>query len=163
MRALILLPMLAACGEQVTPEEQARRDAADVAEVRANQVPPAIPAKLEPIRYPEIEKNEIYGIGCSFVPHGGGMGAVAIAMQDAAYVMPDSSVMRLAPDAGSDEGPFGTRTKYDGRKFSLQLETSGKEGEQVGMETIEYDARLTLRDERDRVVYAKEGYAQCGS
>ena len=172
MRFLLVLSLLAlaGCGEEVSPEERARRDAEAIAAVRATQVTPAVPVSLQPIGFFDIEGQGAIGLGCSFVADddrvGGETGegeALAIAMGDAAFVKRSGEVLRLAPDPGSPENPLGTRAKYDGREFSLKLDLQDGEGEQIGMETMGYDARLTLTDGRDRVVYRAEGIAECGA
>lgn len=155
--------VLAGCGEDISPEEQARRDAQAVAEVRAAQIPPPVPVTLEPIAFADIEEHELFGVGCSFLTEGRGEDVVAIALGDAAYAKRNGAMLRLAPDAGSSANPFGTRSKYDGREFSMELDLLDPEGEQVGMETMGYPARLTLTDGRDRVIHRAEGTAQCGS
>ena len=65
-------------GEQRPEEEEAARQR-DVADVEANQEPPPAQLSLDPIRYREIEKYNLYGAGCSFTPDGGGLGTVALA------------------------------------------------------------------------------------
>lgn len=154
---------LAGCGENISPEEQARRDAQAVAEVRATQIAPPVPVTLQPIGFADIEEQGMIGLGCSFLAENGGNEAVAITMGNAAFAKRGGKVMRLAPDRGSAENPVGTQAKYDGREFSLQLDLLEEEGEQVGMETMGYDARLTLIDGRDRVLYRADGTAQCGA
>lgn len=159
---------LAGCGGDISPEEQARRDAQDVAEVTAAQIPPAIPVTLEPITLTDVEAHGIVGLGCNFLAAQGGDEALAIAMGDAAYAKRSGEVMRLAPDSGSGENPFGTQAKYDGREFTMLLDLAQAggeqaEGEQLGMETMGYAARMTLTDGRDRIVYRADGTLRCGS
>lgn len=156
---------LAACGPDVTPEEQARRDAEAVAQVKASQTPPALGITPEAIGNADIEKHEMFGLGCSFVPRsaGAGAGAVAITLLDGAFMKVDGEVLRFAPDAGSPETPYGTRVKYDGLEFSMQLEFSEGEGQKIGMETMQHNARFIARDGRDRVIYEADGTAQCGA
>ncbi len=165
MRYLWCVPVLAlaGCGGDISPEEQALRDAQDVAEVRAAQIAPPVPVTLEPIGFADIEQQGMVGLGCSFLADNGGKDALAITMGNAAFAKRSGKVMRLAPDRGSAENPVGTQAKYDGREFSMQLDLLDREGEQVGMETMGYDARLTLTDGRDRVLYRADGTAQCGA
>lgn len=164
MRYLVCVAVLAlaGCGENLSPEEQAREDAQDVAEVRAAQIAPPVPITLQPIGFADIEAQGMIGMGCSFLAEGGSE-ALAITMGDAAFAKRGDEVMRLAPDRGSAENPLGTQVKYDGRAFSMELDLRDSEGEQVGIETMRYDARLTLTDGRDRVLYRADGTAQCGA
>ena len=150
-----------ACGP--TPEEQAAADARDVAEVKANQDAPAEQLVLDPIRYREIEKFELYGAGCSFVPDGGGLGAVAIAMADEGYAIRNGELLRFAADKGSAELPYLARREYDGLEYSFTLDLDEASGEKTGMETSDYRGILTVRDSSDAVVYRAEGLTQCGA
>jgi hypothetical protein len=158
--SIILLALtLVACSNE--PNEQER--AAAVAEVEANRIPPPEELQLEPIRYREIEKNELYGTGCSFAPDGGGMSAVALAMAETGYFLRGDKLITLAADKGSPELPYLARRKYDGAAYSMTLDLDEAEGEQSGEETSDYPATLTIRDASEQVVYRKSGIAQCGA
>ena len=155
----LLALTLVACSNE--PNEQER--AAAVAEVEANRVPPPEELQLEPIRYREIEKNELYGTGCSFAPDGGGMSAVALAMAETGHFLRGDKLITLAADKGSPELPYLARRKYDGAAYSMTLDLDEAEGEQSGEETSDYPATLTIRDASEQVVYRKSGIAQCGA
>ena len=157
--ALTLVAVLAACSSEPTEEERA----AAVAEVEAHQTPPAQPLELGAIRYREIEKNELYGTGCSFAPDGGGMSAVALAMAETGHFLRGDKLITLAADKGSPELPYLARRKYDGAAYSMTLDLDEAEGEQSGEETSDYPATLTIRDASEQVVYRKSGIAQCGA
>ncbi|USA62449.1 hypothetical protein NCF85_05610 [Qipengyuania citrea] len=158
--SIILLALtLTACSNE--PDEEER--AAAVAEVEANRVPPPEELQLEPIRYREIEKNELYGTGCSFAPDGGGMSAVALAMAETGHFLRGDKLITLAADKGSPELPYLARRKYDGAAYSMTLDLDEAEGEQSGEETSDYPATLTIRDASEQVVYRKSGIAQCGA
>ena len=156
---VLLAVTLMACSNE--PNEQER--AAAVAEVEANRVPPPEELQLEPIRYREIEKNELYGTGCSFAPDGGGMSAVALAMAETGHFLRGDKLITLAADKGSPELPYLARRKYDGAAYSMTLDLDEAEGEQSGEETSDYPATLTIRDASEQVVYRKSGIAQCGA
>ena len=158
--SIILLALtLTACSNEQNEEERA----AAVAEVEANRVPPPEELQLEPIRYREIEKNELYGTGCSFAPDGGGMSAVALAMAETGHFLRGDKLITLAADKGSPELPYLARRKYDGAAYSMTLDLDEAEGEQSGEETSDYPATLTIRDASEQVVYHKSGIAQCGA
>lgn len=161
---LLLAPSLglAACNDEPSKEQQEIRDQADVAAVEALQKAPPKPIDPDPIRYPDIEKNKLYGASCAFAPEGGGLGAIALAMADAGYMKIDGAIQRFAPDPGSKEQPLGTRAKYDGRSYSFTLALGAGEGRQSGYETSDFSATLTVRNSGDEVVYQSEGIAQCG-
>ncbi len=158
--SIILLALtLVACSNEPNEEERA----AAVAEVEANRIPPPEELQLEPIRYREIEKNELYGTGCSFAPDGGGMSAVALAMAETGHFLRGDKLITLAADKGSPELPYLARRKYDGAAYSMTLDLDEAEGEQSGEETSDYPATLTIRDASEQVVYRKSGIAQCGA
>ena len=158
--SIILLALtLVACSNEPNEEERA----AAVAEVEANRIPPPEELQLEPIRYREIEKNELYGTGCSFAPDGGGMSAVALAMAETGHFLRGDKLITLAADKGSPELPYLARRKYDGAAYSMTLDLDEAEGEQSGEETSDYPATLTIRDASEQVVYHKSGIAQCGA
>ncbi len=158
--SIILLALtLTACSNEQNEQERA----AAVAEVEANRIPPPEELQLEPIRYREIEKNELYGTGCSFAPDGGGMSAVALAMAETGHFLRGDKLITLAADKGSPELPYLARRKYDGAAYSMTLDLDEAEGEQSGEETSDYPATLTIRDASEQVVYRKSGIAQCGA
>lgn len=159
---LSLALLIAACDSGVTPQEQSAADARDIAAVEASQTAPAIPVDPQPIGYPDMEKHGIYGASCAFAPEGGGLGAVAISMADVGYMKINGTMLRFAPDVGSDEQQLGTRVKYDGRKYSYSLRIDESRSARSGYETTSYKAELLVRDSADRQVYKASGSAQCG-
>ncbi|MFA6220362.1 MAG: hypothetical protein WC692_11385 [Erythrobacter sp.] len=159
-KALFLSALaLAACAKQPTEEE--RRAA--VAEVESMQAPPPQAFGPQAILSPDIEKNDLYGAGCGFVPDGGEAGAVALAMADEGYMKRDDEILRFAADMGSKELPYLAHGEYDGRDYAFALVLSQSEGKTVGEEAIDYPASLTVTDSRERVVYQADGTARCGA
>ena len=152
---------LASCGP--TPEQQAADDEQARAEVEAAQQPPPEKLVLDPIRYREIEKYGLYGAGCSFVPDGGGLGAVAIAMADDGYMIRNGELLHLSADKGSEELPYLARSRYDGLTYSFTLDLDEESGEKTGMETSDYRGELTVRDGSENIVYQANGLTQCGA
>ncbi|MBD3729773.1 MAG: hypothetical protein IE933_08720 [Sphingomonadales bacterium] len=158
---LAILPLLAlsACGgerERTPAEQRAEEDKA----IAANEKP--IPITPQPILFPDIEKNDLFGASCAFVPDGGGVGAIFLAMDTMGAMKIDDEIVRFAPDRGSAELPMGIRSNFDGKAWSVTLAISG-DGEQTGIETTTYKAALTVRDAHEKIVYSANGSAQCGS
>lgn len=161
---LAALAMLPACSGPSAAEqqEQARRDAEAIAGVEAAQTPPPAQITLEPMAFAEMERAGALGAGCAFIPAGGGMGALALALPDAGFLKVSGTVQRLAPDVGSAEAPLGTRMKYDGKELSFTLARNG-EPKQSGTEVLDYPGQLTVRDGRGRTLFEANGTTQCGS
>lgn len=164
MRKQLALLALActACEREISVEEQDMRNAEAVAMVEeANAMAPPIDALVpEPILYPDIERNDIFGASCSYAP-GTSLGARVIARQADAFMKVDGEIVRFAADPGARELPLGTRSLYNGRSYSLRLEISG-DGIPAGEEVTEYEGTISLRDQWDRVIYSGTGGAQCG-
>ena len=166
MRALpiIALLVLAGCDESpMTPAEQRAQDERDIAMVEDANRAAAKPIAPEPILYPDIEANNLYGTSCAFAPSDGGLGAVMIGMTDEGYLKLDGDLVRLAADKGSPELPFGARGRYAGRAYAAELMVAPGEGKQMGAESVNYEGRLTVRDSGGTIVYDKPGTVQCGS
>jgi len=164
MRAypIVLAALLASsCGKpEPSAAEKARKDAADVAAVNAAQVPPPTPVTPELIGMPDIEKYDMFGAGCSFAA-GGGIGPVAMLQPKRGFMKIDGAIVPFAPDAGSGDLPLGAKAKYTGGAWSFVLDLASEEGKQTGGETIDYPARLILRNDHDQIVYQSDGTAQC--
>jgi hypothetical protein len=166
MRVATLLPLLllaAACSEnEPSAVEKARADDADVAAVKAAQVPPPSPVTPERILYPDIEKYDLFGAGCNFAPKGS-MAAIALAQAGHGYMKIDGRLESFAPDAGSGDLPLGAKGKYTAGSWSFVLDLATEEGHQTGSETVNFPAHFVLRNEYDQIVYENDGIAQCGS
>lgn len=158
LAALAVLFALAACGENLTPEEQALRDERDIAMVERanNSMPPLKEVTPEPLLYPDIERNDLLGPACNYAP-GTSLGTRVIAREADAFMKVDGEVIRFAADPGARALPLRTRSLYTGREYSLRLQIAD------GGEAGDYTGQVTLRDSHGRVVYEGEGPAQCGT
>ena len=128
---------------------------------QANAVEPLVSEVVpETILYPDIERHDIYGASCAYAPRTS-LGARVIARQADAFMKIDGEIVRFAADPGARELPYGTRSLYNGREYSLRLEIAG-DGMQSGEEVMEYEGTINLRDQYDRVICSGTGTAQCG-
>ncbi|WP_144094821.1 hypothetical protein [Croceicoccus sediminis] len=150
---------LAACSDGSDPAQ----DAADVAEIEAMHDMPAI-EQISPqhIRYPDIEKNNLFGASCGFAP-GNSMKVLFLAQDEHGYMKLDDKIVTLAPDKGSAELPLTGFSKYDGKEFSvtITLDENGKSSE--GIEQTKWQGRMVVRDHKDRVTFDREGLVGCGA
>lgn len=162
-RVLLLLTplLLGACSDDVTPAEQARIDAAKIAAVERANIVPADPVSPQKILYPDMEANDLFGAGCAFAPDGGGLGAIALTQGEVAYLKLENEIVRFAADKGSAQAPLATWEKYDGKVHSFRLTFGSGEQKASGIDTVDYPAKLTIRNGRDQIVYAADGLAQC--
>lgn len=160
MRGMTMLSLaallLASCGEE-TKDKRETIDSETVDKALAGK---AIPIDLEPIRLPDIEKHQLYGTSCAFAAEGGGLGAVAIAMEDAGYLKIRKEVRRFAADKGSAKLLFGMHVQHDGLANSFDLEPSGEMPQAIGG-SVTFPGKLTVRDDHERVVYERAGEIQC--
>lgn len=155
---------VAGCSDEPgSSEAKDRADAEAVAQVIAQQTPPPVELALQPINYQDISRNSaMEGAGCSFTP-GGEEDPFAILGDSMGFVKFEGSIQRLAADAGSKEGPFGTRVKYDGRDYSLRMtidEAAKEDGE--GDNNWVAPASLSMVDGYNREVANSEGRVACG-
>jgi len=70
---VVALLLLSACGNKLTPQEKVARDERDIAMVEKANRGTAIPISPQPILFPDIKANDLFGIGCAFVAKGGGL------------------------------------------------------------------------------------------
>lgn len=151
MRPFLVLGalVLASCNE-TQPVNEAATEASDAV------ITPQV------IGFPDMEQHQLYGIGCAFVPNGGGLGAVFLAMQDGGHIKLEGQVISLTPDLESGELPYGGWGLYRNAEHVAQLSLEG-EGEVSSNETVNYAARLAITDAAGTPLYQASGKAQCGS
>lgn len=155
--------VLASCGAaEVSAEEQARIDAVKIAAVEQAAILPPESISPEAITFTDVEMNELFGAGCGFLP-GEGKEIIALAQPDRGILKLDGKITRLAADRGSPVGPLGSQSKYDGREVSLRLKIDDSGGRKSGIETVDYPARMEVRNGRDQMVFEADGVAQCGA
>lgn len=147
---LALSVLLAACADEVSPEEQARMDAEAVAMVEsANDMEPPVEEFAPDILTDEdMAENAIDGARCVYMP-GTNAGPRLITRSLDAFLKVDGEVQRLAADAGSLELAEGTRTIYNGRAYVVRLEMA------------EGDGHIAIHDAYDRLVYSGDGPVTC--
>jgi hypothetical protein len=162
LSAVAALLLLASCGEEISPEEQALQDERDVAMVQAaNDVaPPLRQVTPEPITAPDIERYDLFGETCNYAP-GTSLGTRVIARESDAFFKLEGEIVRLAADPGSRELPARTRTLYSGKEYSLRLTIDGEGEPAPSGAAVNYEGSVTVRDAHGREVYEGTGLAQC--
>ena len=141
--ALALLLALSACGDGAETE-----------------VPgPAVTP--QPIGYPDIEANGLYGASCAYAS-GASMAPLVLAFAEEAVMKIDGQIQRFVVDAESEGAEIGTRTRYlaEGRTLLLTIEGGG---EQAGSASANSTGTVRLVDDAGAELFATEGAVQCGS
>ena len=116
---------------------------------------------LQPILFPDITQNKLYGPACNFVPSNGGMGAVFLAQAERGVIKIDDHVVAI-PLAGETASlPQGAHTRYAGPLYAASLtpEPGAKQKSVAGM-TV-FTAHLTITDAKGQKVYDASGDTQC--
>ncbi len=158
-----LCAALVSCGDNISDAERAEQDRALAERVReANDTaPPLVEIVPEPILYPDIEANDLFGLACSYAP-GTSMGARVIAREADAFIKVDGEMLRFAADPGSRELPAKTRSFYNGREYSMRLEIGNKQAAEEDTPAL-MEGTVWLRDRWDRVIYQGTGAVECGA
>ncbi|MBC2664744.1 hypothetical protein H7F51_04335 [Novosphingobium flavum] len=164
---LLVLPLLSsACHQGESAAQQAAEDARAVAMVEAVQTaaPPPAPIELQPITAADIEKNGIYGAGCSLVPAAQpGGDPVMMANDRRAAIKLAGRFVTFAADMGSPVLAVGTRGHYVGKAQTLTIARSPGDGTSLGQDAMRWEGSVTVRDAHDQLVYSASGELTCSS
>ncbi len=123
--------------------------------------PPDQSLALQPIGFPDIEANDLYGASCAYAS-GKSMAPLVIAFDDEAVIKVDGQIQRFKLDPQCTEVKLGTGSRYLADRQVLDLAIEG-EGKQVGYETVNYAGSVKLSTAGGRVLYQTRGAVQCGS
>ncbi len=141
--ALGLVLLLAACGSPPPPP------------------PPASTVQPEPITYPDIKDNELYGAGCNFAADGGGMSALVLAQEKEAILKVKGKIVRIPADKKSQILPETARTRYIGPgNIVILAPLPGAEPSENGV-IRSLAASLTIMDLQGRIQFFSKGQLQC--
>ena len=139
-----LVFLLAACGGSAPPPP-----------------PPASTVQPEPINYPVIKANDLYGAGCNFVAEGGGLSALVLAQEKEAIIKLKGKIVRIPADKKSQILPETARTRYIGPDNILILAPlPGAQPIEAGM-VQSLGTSLTIMDLQGRIQFFTKGQVQC--
>ena len=140
--AIVLLPLLAACGS-------------------ASDKPATTPAlNAQPITYMDIEAAKLTGPSCNYAA-GKSMAAVVMAMDDAAVMKLGGALKRFTLDPQCDKLEKGTGSRYVAPGYVLDLAVNKESrSEQAGK--VGFQGSVKLSDSKGRVLYSTAGDVQCG-
>ena len=146
MRRIVpgLLFLLAACGPGAPPPP-----------------PPASTVQPEPIDYPVIKENKLYGAGCNFVADGGGLAALVLAQEKEAILKLRGKIVRIPADKKSQILPETARTRYLGPdRIIILAPLPGAKPVESGM-LQNLATSLTILDPQGRIQFFAKGQVQC--
>jgi len=170
MQRLILLALMFLPGcHRISREEQARRDARDVAMVEAAQhsYPPAIPLVPQAIDAGDLGaiKAQLASFTCRFSDPGHAADRPILAAgPDRAMIRIANQPVVLASDPGSSHLPRGAWTHYAGKRYALSLDpmpTVDNPTPSGPANTPVQPMTLTIRDEHNRPVLETNGQLTC--
>jgi hypothetical protein len=116
---------------------------------------------LQPILYPDMVSNKLYGPACNFVASGGGMGAVMLAQERRAVIKIDDHVVAIPAAADGAALPQGAHTRYAGPLYSATLTPiPGGKHSMMGALAV-FAGHLTITDAKAQSVYDATGDVQC--
>jgi hypothetical protein len=139
---LSLVAVLAACG-------------------REGDKPPATPTlDAQPITYMDIEAAKLTGRSCNYAA-GKSMGAVVMAMNDAAVMKLGGELKRFTLDPQCDKLEKGTGSRYVAPGYVLDLAVN-KESRSEAAGKVGFAGSVKLSDGKGRVLYATDGDVLCG-
>ena len=108
----------------------------------------------------DIEAAKLTGPSCNYAS-GKSMGAVVMAMDDAAVMKIGGALKRFTLDPQCDKIERGTGSRYVAPGYVLDLAVKKESrSEQAGK--VGFQGSVRLSDGNGRVVYATEGDVQCG-
>ncbi len=115
----------------------------------------------EPINYPDIKTNELYGAGCNFAANDGGMSALVLAQEKEAIIKLKGKIVRIPADTKSQILPETARTRYVAPDRILILAPlPGAEPSENGV-VRSLATSLTITDPRGQIQFFTKGQVQC--
>jgi hypothetical protein len=113
----------------------------------------------QPITYMDIEAAKLTGPSCNYAA-GKSMGAVVMAMNDAAVMKIGGALKRFTLDPQCDKLEKGTGSRYvaPGQVLDLAVKKESR-SEQAGK--VGFAGSVKLSDGQGRVLYSTDGDVQC--
>lgn len=116
---------------------------------------------LQPILYPDMVQNKLYGAACNFVPASGGMGAVFLAQDQRALIKLDDHIVAIPLAADAAPLPQGAHTHYAGPLYSASLLPAHDAKMKKTGGLTEFGGHLVITDAKAQPVYDADGDIQC--
>lgn len=156
-----------ACAACSPPQGEAAKAASDqhaVAETERLNTPPAIPVDPQPITMADLERYDLFGVGCYFLDGKGDKAPMLfIGHDDKGWFKLEGEMVELSSDRSSTELPYLSWSKYVGLARTVQLDRDEALARSTGPETETAPGTIIVRDERDQVVFKRSGAIECGA
>ncbi|MEZ5744405.1 MAG: hypothetical protein R3D89_11955 [Sphingomonadaceae bacterium] len=156
--ALLALTGCVKVEERSTPAE----DAQAVAKVERLSTPPVLPITPQPITFPDIEENNLFGAGCAALVEGV-KDPIFLGSDEQGWLMLEGEIVRLSADQSSESLPFAAWSKYIGQENWLTITRDAEEEQQTGDEVWSAPGEIVIHDFADRVVYRARASIECGA
>ncbi|MDE2403441.1 MAG: hypothetical protein KGM17_01835 [Sphingomonadales bacterium] len=162
MHRALLLPFLLAACDRVSPEEQARRDARDIAMVEGAQrsLPPPVPLNPQ-----ALDPGALAQSRCTFADPAFATGRPILGTAaNGAAMRFGGQTQVFAADAGSSRLPGQTWSRYTGKRYALRLEpqpTLATPTPSGFSDQPRQPAALTVTDDHERQVFEAVGDLTC--
>ncbi len=167
MRAHVILAALLACAACSQPQASATKaqtDAQDVAQVERLNTPPAIPIEPQPITMADLERYDLFGVGCYFLDRRGDKPPMLfLAADEKGWLKLGGEMVQFSSDRSSIQLPYLSWSKYVGLARTVELDRKASAARSTGPETETAPGTIIIRDERDQVVFKRSGAIECGA
>ena len=126
--------------------------------------PPAPTIQPREITFADLEKYDLFGMGCYFLDGNGEKAPMRfIAADEKGSMILEGKLVELAADRKSTELPYLSWSRYSGPAYTVMLDRDQAKARSTGPETESAPGTITIRDKEDRVVFARKGLIDCGA
>jgi hypothetical protein len=110
----------------------------------------------------EMKAHDLYGVGCAFlVP--GKRDLIALADGHGAEIKLGGRLTRLQTDHASPELSYTARARYTSGGYVLRFAKTARRPTDVGSESEDWPATMTITDRQGRVRFTARGTLNCGA
>lgn len=154
----------AACSPSQGEASNAPSDARAVAQAEPLGTPPATPLRPQPITFADLERHDLFGVGCYFLDGKGEKAPMLfLASDEKGWLKLGGKMIEFSADRSSTELPYLSRSKYVGLARTVELDRDTAAARSTGPETETAPGTMIIRDERGQIVFKRSGAIDCGA